>query len=205
MPATAQDAKGLLLSSIFDNNPVLFLEHRWLHNLTGEVSKGDKRIEIGKAAVLREGSDVTIVSMSYMTIEALHACDELKKLGILCELIDLRTVQPIDWDTIKSSVKKTGKIIVLDTGSRTLSVSGEIVATVVEECWKDLKSPPKRIAMPDSPESTSFELSKECCMDAVDIVEEVLDMLEKKYMISKINISKRIPHDVPGDWFKGPF
>jgi len=205
MPATARDAKGLLLSSIFDNNPVIFLEHRWLHNLEGEVPLDDYRVEIGKAAVLREGTDITIVSMSYMTIEALHACDALGKIGISCELVDLRTVRPIDWETINLSVKKTGKLIALDTGTRTLSVAGEIVATVAEECWNDLKKAPKRITMPDSPEPTSFELSKDYYVGAVNIVEEVLRMLEKEDMISKIDVSKRIPHDVPGDWFKGPF
>jgi pyruvate dehydrogenase E1 component beta subunit len=205
MPATAQDAKGLLLSSIFDNNPVVFLEHRWLHNLTGEVSEGDKRIEIGKAAVLREGSDVTIVSMSYMTIEALHACDELEKVGISCELIDLRTVRPIDWDTIKTSVKKTGRIIALDTGTKILSVSSEIIATVTEECWGDMKVAPRRVAMPDNPEPTSFELSKDYYVDAVNIVEEVIEIMGKQSIMNAIDIAKRSPHDVPGDWFKGPF
>jgi len=205
MPATARDAKGLLLSSIFDNNPVVFLEHRWLHNLEGEVDNDDYRIEIGKAAVLREGSDITIVSMSYMTIEALHACDELNKVGVSCELIDLRTVRPIDWKTINASVNKTGKLIVLDTGTKTLSVSGEIVATVTEECWNSLKMAPKRVTMPDSPEPTSFELSKDYYVDAVNLVEEVIIMVGKDIAMKTVNISKCSPHDVPGDWFKGPF
>jgi acetoin:2,6-dichlorophenolindophenol oxidoreductase subunit beta len=205
MPATARDAKGLLLSSIFDNNPVIFLEHRWLHNLEGEVDKEDYQIEIGKAAVLREGSDITIVSMSYMTIEALHVCNALEKIGISCELVDLRTVRPIDWETINMSVKKTGKLIVLDTGTRTLSVAGEIVATVTEKCWDYLKKAPKRVTMPDSPEPTSFELTNDYYIDTVHIVKEVLDILDKKEMMSDVDISKRVPHDVPGDWFSGPF
>ena len=205
MPATAKDAKGLLLSSIFDNNPVVFLEHRWLHNLEGEVSEGDDRIELGKAAMLREGADVTIVSMSYMTIEALHACDELEKAGISCELIDLRTVRPIDWELIHSSVKKTGALIVLDTGTRTLSVAGEIISTVVEEGWDNLKIAPRRVSLPDSPEPTSFSLTKEYYVDSVTIVEEVLGMLEKEERMDSVGITGRSPHDVPGDWFKGPF
>lgn len=205
MPATARDAKGLLLSSIFDSDPVIFLEHRWLYNLEGEVDEGDYRVEIGKASILREGADITIVSMSYMTIEALHLCDALKKINISCELVDLRTVHPIDWETIKLSVRKTGRLIALDTGVRTLSIAGEIVATVAEECWSDLKIAPRRVTMPDSPEPTSFELSKEYYVDAVDIVKVVLDMLNKQNMMDCININKREPHDVPGDWFKGPF
>ena len=205
MPATAKDAKGLLLSSIFDNNPIIFLEHRWLHNLEGDVEDGDYRIEIGKASILREGTDITIVSMSYMTIEALHACNELEKVGISCELIDLRTVHPIDWTAIKNSVKKTGKLIALDTGAKTLSISSEIVATVTEDCWKELKASPKRIAMPDSPEPTSFGLTKEYYIDAVDITKATLKMLGKEELFGSVNINKRTPHDVPGDWFKGPF
>ena len=205
MPATARDAKGLLLSSIFDNNPVVFLEHRWLHNLEGDVGEDDYRIEIGKAAVLRDGIGITIVSMSYMTIEALHVCDELEKVGISCELIDLRTVRPIDWETINASVKKTGKLIVLDTGTKTLSVAGEIVARVTEECWNELKIAPRRITMPDIPEPTSFELTKDYYVDAVKIIEEVINMMEEDIDMNTIGISRRSPHDVPGDWFKGPF
>jgi len=205
MPATASDAKGLLLSSIFDNNPVVFLEHRWLHNLQGEVPSGNYRVEIGKAAILRSGSDITIVSMSYMTVEALHACDELEVLGISCELIDLRTIRPIDWDTITNSVKKTGNLLVLDTGSKTLSVAGEIVATIVEKCWSELKHSPQRIALPDSPEPTSFELSKEFYVDVEMILKGVINLLQKYELLKSIDVIKREPHDVPGDWFKGPF
>jgi len=204
MPATAKDAKGLLLSSIFDASPVVFLEHRWLHSLEGDVPDGDYRVEIGKASVLREGTDITIVSMSFMTIEALHACDTLDKIGISCELVDLRTIRPIDWEAIKESVGKTGKLIVLDTGAKMLSVAGEIVARVAEECWGDLKIAPRRITMPDSPEPTSFELSKEYYMDAVDIVDSVVEMIGN-VNDKPMSIKKRNPHDVPGDWFKGPF
>jgi acetoin:2,6-dichlorophenolindophenol oxidoreductase subunit beta len=205
MPATAGDAKGLLMSSIFDNNPVVFLEHRWLHNLEGNVPKGDYRIEIGKAAILNVGLDITIVSMSYMTVEAIHAVDKLEKVGVSCELIDLRTIRPIDWETIVTSVKKTGNLIVLDTGTKTLSVAGEIVATIVERCWDELINSPKRIALPDNPEPTSFELSKEYYVDIEMILEGILNLLQKPDLLNLINIKKRNPHDVPGDWFKGPF
>ena len=205
LPTTASDATGLLFASIFDNNPVIFLEHRWLHNLTGEIPEGDYRVEIGKAAVRREGADITIVSMSYMTIEALHAYDVLQKVGISCEIVDLRTIRPIDWETIKTSVAKTGRLIVLDTGTKTLSVAGEIIASVVEECWDAIKMAPRRVTLPDSPEPTSFALTKDYYVDALAIVELVLDMLDKREMMSSIFVTKRSPHDVPGDWFKGPF
>ena len=106
MPATTEDTKGLLLSSIFDPDPVIFLEHRWLYNLRGEVTDGDCRIPIGEAALLRTGIDVTVVSMSYMTIEALHAIDHLSAQEINCDLIDLRSVHPLDWKLLRPLLKK---------------------------------------------------------------------------------------------------
>ena len=115
MPSSPADAKGLLLASIFDDDPVIYLEHRWLHNLEGDVPEGDHRAAIGEAMVVNEGTDLTIVSLSYMTIEALHAIDHLINYGISCELIDLRSIRPIDWEKIFLSVNKTGRLLVLDT------------------------------------------------------------------------------------------
>ena len=132
----AEDAKGLLLSSIFDEDPVIFLEHRWLHNIEGEVPTGDHRVPIGSARVLRSGGDATIVAMSLMSVEALHAVDHLARQGVHCDLIDLRTVRPIDWPMIEASVRRTGRLLVLDTGYQTGGVSGEIVARVAGSCWK---------------------------------------------------------------------
>ena len=100
MPTTPEDAKGLLLASIFDPNPVIFLEHRWLHNAVGEVPAGDYRVPLGQARTARSGADITIVAMSYMTVEALHAADYLARQGICCEVIDLRTIKPLDWQTV---------------------------------------------------------------------------------------------------------
>ena len=127
MPTSPEDAKGLLLASIADPNPVLFLEHRWLHNTTGNVPAGNTPIPIGTARLLREGTDITIVAMSYMVIEALHAVDHLKNAGISCDLIDLRSISPIDWNAITASVHKTGRMLVLDTGSLTGSLAGVAV------------------------------------------------------------------------------
>jgi pyruvate dehydrogenase E1 component beta subunit len=206
MPSTAADAKGLLLASIFDDDPVIFLEHRWLHNITGNVPKGHERVALGKAAIIRSGSDVTVVSMSFMTIEALQAVDQLESLGINCELIDLRTVRPIDYRTIENSISKTGRLLVLDTGSLTGSISGEIVAAMCERCWNKLKEPPKRLAMPDYPEPTSHALTTEFYCDALKIVNAVCSLMNivntKSPNSDKL---RRTRHDVPGGWFKGPF
>ena len=205
MPATAADAKGLLLSSIFDDNPVIFLEHRWLHNLEGDVPEGDFRIPIGKAQRLKSGEDISIVSHSYMTIEALHAIEFLERMGILCDLIDLRSVKPIDWELIVGSVRKTGRLLTLDTGASTGSVAGEIVARVSAECFDSLVQAPQRIALPDFPMPTSPALTKDFYAGAVEIVNMVGNMLEKDFDLSILKEQRKYPHDVPGDWFKGPF
>lgn len=205
MPATAGDAKGLLLSSIFDDNPVIFLEHRWLHNLEGDVPEGDFRITIGKAKQLKTGNDISIVSLSYMTIEALHAIEFLESQGIECDLIDLRTVKPIDWKMVFDSVRKTGRLLTLDTGVSTGSIAGEIIARVSIECFDSLVQAPQRIALPDFPTPTSPSLTKVFYRRAENIADVVGNMLGKDLDLSVLQAQRKFPHDVPGDWFKGPF
>ena len=205
MPTTPADAKGLLMSSIFDPNPVIFLEHRWLHNTLGEVQSGEFRLPLGKAKIVKNGTDITIVSMSYMTIEAIHAAAYLEKKGVSCEIVDLRTVNPIDWDAVFSSVKKTGRIIALDSGCTTGSIAGEIIARTSMEFFTVLKSPPARLAMPDVPEPTSFALTKDFYIRASDIAETILRVMQMDYSNVKTDLVDPSPHDVPGDWFKGPF
>lgn len=205
MPTSAEDAKGLLMSSIFDPNPVIFLEHRWLHNLKGDVPVGDYRVAIGKAKRVREGRDITVVSMSYMTIEAIHAVDYLESYGVSCDLIDLRSVRPIDWDAIKSSVRNTGRFLVLDTGNLTGSVSGEIVAQIAQDCWDFLSSAPQRLAMPDYPEATSPALTERYHVRAEHIAKKICSMLGCQVDVSALAQHTMHPHDVPGNWFSGPF
>ena len=205
MPTTPEDAKGLLISSIFDPNPVVFLEHRWLHDTIGEVPGGDFRVPIGKAKIVRTGADVTIVSMSYMTIEALHAADYLATQGIFCEIIDLRTIKPLDWETVMHSVAKTGRLLALDSGFTTGSVAGEIVARVAIEVFDKLKIPPARLAMPDVPEPTSYALTKGFYVRAADIAKKIMEMLGKDFSEVSNTLLEPTPHDVPGNWFKGPF
>lgn len=205
MPASAYDAKGMLLSAIFDDNPVVFLEHRWLHNIEGDVPEGDYRVSLDKASLISDGSDLTIVSLSYMTIEALHAIDVLQAHDIACDLIDLRAVNPIDWDTIFNSVKKTGRLLVLDTANKTLSVASEIIARASTEAFNSLQCPPRKIALPDCPTPTSHALTECYYKRAEDIVQAAGEMLGKALDAEHIRSSRKTPHDVPGDWFKGPF
>ena len=204
MPATASDAKGLLISSINDPNPVIFMEHRWLHNLKGEVSKEYKPIPIGKANIIKKGSDITIVAMSYMVIEAIHAAEFLQKNGVNCEIIDLRTVAPIDYETIYKSISKTKNVLILDSGTLDGSISGEILSKVVDEMWEDLELKPERMAMPNFPESTSFALTKDYHVNSEKIVEKISKMLEINIDTGN-SFKKDHPHDVPGEWFTGPF
>jgi pyruvate dehydrogenase E1 component beta subunit len=205
MPATAEDAKGLLLESIRDNNPVVFLEHRWLHNLKGNVPVEAKRIPLGKARKGREGKDITLVAMSYMVVEAIHAADFLEEQGVSCELLDLRTIAPLDWPAVFESVNKTGRVLALDTGMAMGSVAGEIVARVAAECWDKLKTAPQRLAMPDFPEGSSPALTKKYHVRAEDIVAKVGEMLGRKIDPTPLITQRQYPHDVPGDWFSGPF
>ena len=205
MPTMPDDAKGLLLSSIFDENPVVFLEHRWLHGVQGEVPEGDFRVPIGKARLLAEGDDLTIVSMSYMTIEALHALDHMRSRGVSCDLIDLRSIQPIDWETIFASVRRTRRLLVLDTASAMCSVASEIVARVSMELFDRLKQAPVSLAMPDFPSPTSPALSGGYYRRAEDIAAAVGKILDKDMEPGQIAELRKAPHDVPGEWFKGPF
>jgi pyruvate dehydrogenase E1 component beta subunit len=205
MPTTPGDAKGLLLASIFDPNPVVFLEHRWLHNTEGEVPDGDFRIPLGQARKVRPGDDITIVSMSYMTVEALHAADYLETQGVSCELIDLRTIKPLDWKSVFDSVVKTGRLLALDSGFTTGSVAGEIVARVAMEMFNELKSAPARLAMPDVPEPTSPALTKGFYVRAADIASKAMEMLGQPSEDIRNSLPEPAPHDVPGEWFKGPF
>lgn len=204
MPSTPQDAKTLLLSSIFDENPVIYLEHRWLHDQEGSVSEGFEIEELGKAKVLNEGTDLTIVSLSYMTIEAIHAVKALRDEGVSAELIDLRSIVPMDWNTIAKSIRKTGRLLVLDTGAESFSVASEIISRATIHEFSSLRAAPRRLASPDCPVPTSFGLSKEFYPNADHVIDQALALVGKKRKIPPI-IDAGKPHDVPGSWFKGPF
>ena len=206
MPSFADDAKGLLISSIFDPNPVIFLEHRWLHNTNAIIKKGNYKVKIGKAKICKKGKHITILSMSYLTLEAIKAAKYLyDKFKISAEIIDLRTIKPLDWTTIFYSIKKTKRLLVLDTGFTTGSVAAEIIAKIAIEKFNMLKSAPIRLAMPDVPEPTSLALTKNFYTRADDIVISVLKSLRINHKNIKIDINQSEPADVPDPNFKGPF
>lgn len=205
MPTTPSDAKGLLLASIADPNPVIFLEHRWLHNVSEHVDLKGEKGELDKARVVREGNEITIVTSGYLTLQALEAADYLLTKGISCEVIDLRSLNPIDWKTLFDSIEKTGRLLALDSASITGSISGEILAKVCSERFSFLKSAPIRLAQPDVPEPTSFGLTKDFHLDTRLIVHKILDIFQFSGKDLNLIIKNNSVHDVPGKWFKGPF
>jgi pyruvate dehydrogenase E1 component beta subunit len=203
MPTNAADAKGLLLASIFDPNPVLFLEHRWLHQAVSSVPHGNHRVPLGQARVVEDGSDLTITAMSFLVPEALRAAALLRQHGISCDIIDLRTIRPLDWDRIGASVRKTGRLLALDSGLPVCSVASEIVAFASERHFQALRTAPRRLAMPDHPEPTSFALTRGMHPSAEVIATSACEMLGQSHRFAPDPTMG--PHDVPGPWFKGPF
>lgn len=179
MPSNPYDAKGLLISAIEDNNPVIYIDDRWLYQNSSFVPKGIYRVPIGKAIVARKGKDITISAISYMVKEALEAAGILEKSGIDAEVIDLRTAKPLDKKTIFSSVKKTGRLMVVDNGWLTCGLSAEVSALVSEGIFKYLKSPIQRIALPDLPAPASRTLEKAYYPNAKLIVNNIKQMLGK--------------------------
>ena len=209
MPTSAYDAKGLLISSVEDNNPVIFIEHRWLHNITGYVPENMFRVPIGKAKIVNEGTDITIASNSYMTIESIKAANLLKQIGVNVEVVDLRTIKPLDKDLIIKSVKKTRRLLVVDSGWKSYGVAAEIIAGVIEENFYDVKCAPQRICLPDLPTPTSSGLTKYYYPNHRNIIKKVLLMLERgeKEVNDLLSIEQEneIPLDVPDLTFTGPF
>ena len=206
MPTTPYDAKGLLIASIEDNNPVIFLEHRWLYNVTGPVPEGVYRVALGQARIVKEGSDITIAAISYMTLEALRAAEILSKEGIKAEVVDIRTLRPFDDTLILDSIRRTGRLIVADTGGTTCGFGAEVVARVAEQALNELKAPPQRIGLPDCPTPTTPALAKRYYPRAIDIVKaarKTLGLTEADD--SALHTASSVPLDIPDMSFSGPF
>lgn len=159
-PATATDAKGLMIAAIQDSDPVVFVDERWLYGRTEHVPEEFYATPIGKAAVRREGTDLTIVASSYMTLLAEQAAGTLATKGISAEVIDLRTIKPWDRPAVLTSVRKTGRLLVADGSWLTCGLAGEIIASVCEEAFSALKAPPSRVTLPDCPAPAARTLEK---------------------------------------------
>ena len=178
MPSTPYDAKGLLVASIEDDNPVVYIDERWLYDFVGEVPEEIYSVPIGKGVVRKNGKDVTVVATSYMVHEAMKAAESLGKEGIVVEVIDLRSLKPLDKNLLFESVKKTGKLVIADGGWKTCGIAAEISARIGESrIFKQLEAPIMRVSLPDTPAPASSVLEQVYYKKAEDIVSVVRKLM----------------------------
>ena len=181
-PATPADAKGLLKSAIRNNNPTVFLEHELLYNSKGEVPDDPELIvPIGKADVKRAGNQVTIIAYARMTVLALQAAEVLEAEGISCEVVDLRSLAPLDDATIIASVKRTGRAVVVEECWRTCGLGAEIASRIYDGCFDLLQAPVRRVSGLDVPMPYSRKIEKICIPQVEDISQAVRDVMGGKY------------------------
>lgn len=176
IPSNPYDAKGLLKTAIRDKNPVLFFEHKQFYTQKGEVPEGEYTIPLGKAAVKREGKDITLIATSWMVGHALNVAEELKN-KVSIEVIDPRTLVPLDKDTIIDSVKKTGRVLVVDESPITGGVQGEIISTIMKEAFWDMEVPPRRLGTQNTPIPFSTSLEEEIIPTKERIKRQILEMI----------------------------
>lgn len=177
MPATPYDAKGLMIAAIKDENPVIYIDDRWLYRQEEVVPEEIYEVPIGKGIIRKKGRDLTLAAVSYMVYESMKAAQELKRKGIDVEVLDLRTVKPLDEDLILESVKKTGRIVIADGGWKTCGISAEVSALISEQGFKYLKATIKRVALPDVPAPASCVLEKEYYPNSEDIIKAVKQVM----------------------------
>ncbi|MDE0841627.1 MAG: alpha-ketoacid dehydrogenase subunit beta [Cellvibrionales bacterium] len=178
-PSNAYDAKGMMIAAIRDDSPVVFMYHKGLQGMgwlgteaaaTVDTPEQPYQVELGKAKIVREGSDVTIVGLAMGVHNALKAADKLAEEGVNAEVVDLRSLVPLDRETVISSVKKTGRLIVVDEDYQSYGVSGEVITSVVEHDYSLLRSGPKRVAYPDVPIPFARHMEQFCLPNADKIV-----------------------------------
>jgi pyruvate/2-oxoglutarate/acetoin dehydrogenase E1 component len=177
VPSTPYDGKGLLKTAIRGENPVMFCEHKLLYPVEGEVPEEEYTVPFGVAEIKREGSDVTVVATMFMVHKALEAAKTLEKEGLSVEVVDLRTLVPLDKEAIKASVKKTGHLVVVSEDCKTAGVTAEIAAVVAEEALDYLDAPIKRVAEPDTPIPFSPPLEKHVIPDEKSIVKAIREII----------------------------
>ena len=205
MPATPADAKELLVAAVLDPAPVIFLEHRWLYDIVGPVEQDLSPGIIGESQVVRAGDDITLVGCSYMTLECLRAAEVLADHGIQAEVIDLRTIAPLDFQTVRKSVSRTGRLVVTDTGHVNFGVTAEILARTIE-CGVVLKSPPARLGLPQAPTPTTPALADEYYPRAIDVIQAVSRQLGLgSHPDWLVDPDSGLPRDQPNRNFTGPY
>jgi len=210
MPSNSYDAKGLLVASMRDNNTVIYIEHRWLYNTTSYVPNELYEIEIGKAKIVKEGKDISILTISDSVLDTIKSLEILEKEGIDAEIIDLRCVKPLDKQTIINSIKKTKRVLIVDPDWKMCSFSSELLAIISEEVHFELKTSPRRLTFAEMPCPTGWSLSNHFYFNDKDIAIEVFKIMgltEKAEELLEENrsIKNSIPLDAPDANFIGPF
>lgn len=207
MPAFASDAKKLLVASILDPNPVIFIEDRWCHvqKIDRTSIPSNSTLEIGKAELIENGNELTIVSAGFSTIQSLRAVKFLQKQNIMVDLVDLKTLKPLDINTILNSVTKTSKLLVVDSGPAISSFASEIVSLVSRLGFSYLKQAPEIITAPDIPEPTSYGVTGNFKFNSADIAIKVIEMSGKEANSFNLDELVDLQHDVPNSSFTGPF
>ncbi len=180
MPSTCFDAKGLLLAAVEDNNPVLIIDHRSNFKQTGNVPNEIYTVPLGEGTLRKEGRDVSVIAISYMANEVTAIANEFVDEGIDVEVIDPRTLRPLDEDLILNSVKKTGRLVVVDPGWKTCGASAEIAALVVEKAFSSLRSQVIRVTCPDVPTPAGFTLEKSFYINRNNIKKAIRKIVSKK-------------------------
>jgi acetoin:2,6-dichlorophenolindophenol oxidoreductase subunit beta len=199
MPSNAQDAYSLLRSAIADDNPVICIEHRWMYDVVGNVDTAIK-VPLGQANILRPGKDITLLTTSWMAVEALQAAEILARAGVQAEVIDIRSIAPLDTATIIASVKKTGRCAVADYDWTFCGFSAELAAVVSYNCFNDLKAPVERIGFAHVPCPTTRPLENLFYPNAETIVRTV----EKNLELAPADLSRDTFYSYENK-FKGPF
>lgn len=204
MPTTPSDAKGMITSAIESDDPVVCLEHRWLYEIRDEVATNRYRVPLDRARVMRSGSDVTLVGVSYMALECLTAAEMLEGAGVSAEVIDLRSIRPLDDATILDSVKRTGRLLTVDNGHVVGGISAEITAMVVERSFDRLQAAPGRMGFPDHPTPTTPSLADTYYPLAHEIAEAAARLVGKGQTFEPGELGGR-RLDQPDPSYEGPF
>jgi len=211
MPSSAADAKGLLLGAIEDDGPVVVLEHRWVHYATGHVDPAPVAMALDGPRRVRAGDDVTVVATSYMTLEAIQAADALAAAGCGVDLFDLRVLRPLNTDAIVQSVRRTGRLVTIDTGHASFGIGAEVVARVVGEAFGSLRAAPQRIGLPEHPTPSARSLAEAYYPRSPGIARTIAALVDlpptRTTDVCDALGRERdaVPLDIPHPSFKGPF
>lgn len=211
MPSQPEDCRGLLLAALADDNPVIFLEHRWVHYVTGHLAQIPAAIPLEGPRHLAQGDACTVVATSYMVLECLQAASALADAGVHIDLFDLRVLRPLDTSEIIASVRRTGRLLVIDTGYLTYGVGAEVIARAAEAVGAGFKSPPRRLGLPDHPTPSSKSLAETYYPRSPQIAAAVGEIagIDKSRVADIVRtlslVREKLPLDIPHPSFQGPF